>query len=52
MTDAQMRAVLGGERADQMPASCETVMASSDPGSMQSSMQRMMSGMGSMTDSR
>ncbi|MGH2797811.1 MAG: hypothetical protein ACRDM0_09125 [Thermoleophilaceae bacterium] len=48
----QMRAVLGNERADQMLASCETAMASSDQGTMQNSMQRMMSGMGSMMGSR
>ncbi|MGH2376849.1 MAG: hypothetical protein ACRDGT_00035 [Candidatus Limnocylindria bacterium] len=48
----QMRAVLGNERADQMLASCETAMASSDQGAMPNSMQRMMSGMGSMMGSR
>jgi len=49
---AQMRAVLGGERTDQMLASCETAMASSVPGSVQGSMPQMMSGMGSMMGSR
>lgn len=48
----QMRAVLGNKRTDQMLASCEVAMASGDRGSMQDSMQRMMSGMGSMMGSR
>jgi len=48
----QMRSVLGDERTDQMLSSCETAMASSDRGSMQDSMQRMMSGLGSMMGSR
>ena len=48
---AQMRSALGNERADQMLASCEAAMApaaTTDEGSMQ----RMMSGMGSMMGSR
>lgn len=49
---SQMRAVLGNERADQMLASCEAAMASSDQGTMPNSMQQMMSGMGSMMRSR
>lgn len=42
-----MRGVLGNERTDQMLASCDTAMASTDHGSMQ----QMMSGMGSMMGS-
>ena len=48
----QMRSVLGNERTDLMLASCEAATASSDQGSMQNSMQQMMSGRGSMMGSR
>lgn len=43
----QMRGVLGNERADQMLASCEAMMAAAQPGSSsQGGMSGMMSGTG------